>query len=139
MPVSLSAEAKRLIDRPNFAHLATLMPDGFPLSTPVWIGRDGEFVVISISDFSLKGKNTKRDPRVSISIVDFENPYEELQIRGRVIERKPDPELLIMDPIARKYTGKPFTMRGNPQRIALRIEVEKAKYTEIPIQHTPPK
>jgi PPOX class probable F420-dependent enzyme len=139
MTVSLSAEAKRLIDRPNFAHLATLMPDGSPLSTPVWIGRDGDKIVISISDFSLKGKNTKKDPRVSLSIVDFENPYDELQIRGRVVERRPDPELVIMDPIAHKYTGKPFTMRGNPQRIALMIEVEKEKYTEIPIKHTPPK
>jgi PPOX class probable F420-dependent enzyme len=142
MAVSLSAEAKSLIDRPNFAHLATLMPDGSPLSTPVWIGRDGDRIVISLSDGSLKCRNTKRDPRLSLSIVDFENPYEELQIRGRVVERRPDPDLKIMDPISHKYTGKPFPREmtnSDWMRIALIIEVEKERYTKLPLAHTPPK
>lgn len=140
MAVSLSAETKKLIDRPNFAHLATLMPDGSPLSTPVWIGRDGDMIVISISDWSLKGKNTKKDPRVSLSIVDFNNPYEEVQIRGRVVERRPDPDFEIMNPISHKYIGKPFPvhMRGQG-RIALMIEVEKERYLRVPLAHTPPK
>ena len=85
MSISLSSEARKLIDRPNFAHLATLLPDGSPQSTPVWIGREGEHLVICTSDGSLKGRNTQRDPRLALSIVDFENPYEELQIRGRVV------------------------------------------------------
>src|SRR5438105_8696486 len=89
----LSEDAKGLIDRPNFAHLATLLPDGAPQSTPVWIGREGERLVICTSDGSLKGRNTQRDPRVALSIVDFDSPYEEVQIRGRVVERRPDPEL----------------------------------------------
>lgn len=140
MAVFLSAEAKSLIDRPNFAHLATLMPDGSPLSTPVWIGRDGDRIVISISDWSLKGKNTKRDPRVSVSIVDFENPYEELQIRGRVVERRPDADFKMMHPISHKYIGKPFpTHMQGPGRIALMIEVEKERYVKVPLEHTPPK
>lgn len=142
MPDALSPDAERLIDGPNFAHLATLMPDGSPLSTPVWIGRDGDRIVISLSDGSLKGKNTQRDPRVSLSIVAFDNPYEELQIRGRVVERRPDPDLTIMDPISHKYTGKPFPREmTNPgfTRIALIIDVQKARYTKLPFQHTPPK
>jgi PPOX class probable F420-dependent enzyme len=142
MAVALSAEAKSLIDRPNFAHLATLMPDGSPLSTPVWIGRDGDRVMISLSDGSLKGKNTARDPRVSLSIVDFDNPYEELQIRGRVVERRPDPDLKVTDPISHKYTGKPFPREittAGFKRIALLIEVEKERYTKLPLAHTPPK
>ncbi len=140
MSQSLSLEAKNLIDRPNFAHLATLMPDGSPLSTPVWIGREGDMIVISISDWSLKGKNTKKDPRVSLSIVDFKNPYEELQIRGRVAEIRPDPDFKIMNPISHKYIGRPFPihMQG-PGRIALMIEVEKERYTRVPLEHTPPK
>jgi PPOX class probable F420-dependent enzyme len=87
----LSQEVKQLIDRPNFAHLATVMADGSPLVTPVWIGREGDRVVICTSDESLKGRNTKREPRVALSIVDFANPYEEVQIRGRAVERRPDP------------------------------------------------
>ena len=92
MAITLSAEVKKLIDRPNFAHLATLMPDGSPQSVPVWVGREGDHIVICTGEGSLKAKNTRRDPRVALSIVDFDNPYEEVQIRGRVVERRPDPD-----------------------------------------------
>ncbi len=139
MPATLSPEAKQLIDRPNFAHFCTLMPDGSPNATPVWIGRDGDQVIICTGENSLKGKNTRRDPRVALSIVDFSNPYEEVQIRGRVIERRPDPDLKVMDVVSRKYTGRPFPMRQPEGRVVLVIEVEKARYTKLPFEHTPPK
>jgi PPOX class probable F420-dependent enzyme len=137
MPTALSPEAKQLIDRPNFAHLATLMSDGSPQSVPVWVGREDEHVVICTGENSLKGKNTRRDPRIALSIIDFTNPYEEVQIRGRVIERRPDPDLKTMDPISHKYTGKPFPFRSPEARVVLVIEVEKAKYTKLPFEHTP--
>lgn len=139
MSTELSDNAKKLIDRPNFAHLATLMPDGSPQSVPVWIGREGERLVICTGEVSLKAKNTRRDPRVALSLVDFGNPYEEVQIRGRVIERRPDPDLKTMDPISHKYTGKPFPFRNPEGRVALIIEVEKERYTKLPFEHTPPK
>jgi PPOX class probable F420-dependent enzyme len=139
MPNALSPEAKQLIDHPNFAHLATLMPDGSPQSVPVWIGREGDHLVICTGEGSLKAKNTRRDPRLALSIVDSTNPYEEVQIRGRVIERRADPDLKTLDPISHKYTGKPFPMRNPEGRVALIIEVEKARYTKLPFEHTPPK
>jgi PPOX class probable F420-dependent enzyme len=138
MPEKLSPEVKQLIGRPNFAHLATLMPDGSPQSVPVWIGYEGDRVVICTGGASLKAKNTARDPRIAISIVDFTNPYEEVQIRGRVVERRPEPELKTLDSYAQRYTGKPFPFR-NPGQIALVIEVEKVRYEKLPFQHTPPK
>ncbi len=139
MSRTLSPEVKHLIDRPNFAHLATLMPDGSPQSVPVWVGRDGDRIVICTAETSLKGKNTRRDPRVALSVVDFNNPYEEVQIRGRVVERRPDPELKILDPISHKYTGKPFPFRTPEGRVALIVEVEKMRYTKLPFEHTPGK
>jgi PPOX class probable F420-dependent enzyme len=139
MPSTLSPEVKQLIDRPNFAHLATLMPDGSPQSVPVWVGRDGDRIVICTAETSLKGKNTRRDPRVALSVVDSSNPYEEVQIRGRVVERRPDPDLKILDPISHKYTGKPFPFRTPEGRVALIIEVEKVRYTKLPFEHSPPK
>lgn len=138
MPQTLSAEARALIDRPNFAHLATLMPDGSPQSVPVWVGREGDRLVVCTSEGSLKGRNTRRDPRVSLSIVDFRDPYEELQLRGRVVERRPDPNLAIMDPVSHKYTSKPFPMRSHEGRVALVIEIDRARYAKLPFQHTPP-
>ncbi len=135
----LSEEIKSLVDGPNFAHLATLMPDGSPHSVPVWISREGDRLVICTREDSLKGKNTSRDPRVAISIVNVDNPYEEAQIRGKVVERRPDKEFKTLDSISNKYTGKPFPFRGHEAQVAMMIEVEKARYAKLPFQHTPPK
>jgi PPOX class probable F420-dependent enzyme len=137
MGIPLSPEVKQLIDRPNFAHLGTLMPDGSPQCVPVWVGREGDHVVICTGENSLKAKNTRRDARVALSVIDFTNPYEEVQIRGRVVERRPDPDLKVMDPISHKYTGKPFPFRSPDGRVALMIEIEKARYTKLPFEHTP--
>jgi PPOX class probable F420-dependent enzyme len=139
MSTSLSADAKALIDRPNFAHLATLMADGSPHSVPVWVGREGDRLLVCTSEGSLKGRNTSRDPRVALSILDLHNPYEEVQLRGRVVERRPDPELKIMDPISHKYVGQPFPMRSPAGRVALVIELDKVRYTKLPFTHTPPR
>jgi len=137
--ITLSQDAKKLIDRPNFAHLATLMPDGSPQSVPVWVGHEGEYLIVCTWEKSLKARNSRRDPRVALSIVDFGDPYSEVQIRGRVVQRRPDPQLTIMDPISHKYTGKPFPFRSPEGRVALVIEVEKERYTKLPFEHTPPK
>jgi len=139
MPMPLSNEIKSLVDGPNFAHLATLMPDGWPQSAPVWVGRDGDLLLICTGENSLKAKNTRRDPRVALSIVDFHDPYKEAQLRGRVVERRSDGDFQYMDPISHKYTGKPFPFRSPEGRVALVIEVEKARYAALPFKHTPPK
>ena len=138
MPHPLPPEVKQLLDRANFAHLATLMPDGSPQSAPVWVGREGDQIVVCTGEGSLKAKNTRRDARVALSIVDFDDPYMEAQLRGRVVERRPDPELRHMDPISRKYTGRPFPFRSPEGRVALVIEVEKVRYAKLPFEHSPP-
>jgi PPOX class probable F420-dependent enzyme len=97
MAMSLSNEVKTLLDGPNFAHLATLMPDGSPQSVPVWVGREGDRLLICTGEGSLKAKNTRRDPRVSLSVIDFHDPYQEAQLRGRVVERRPDNEFKKID------------------------------------------
>src|SRR6266498_3014590 len=103
MAIALSSEIRQLLDRPNFAHLATLMPDGSPHSVPVWVGREADRIVICTGETSLKATNTRHDPRVALSIVDFDDPYSEAQLRGRIVERRPDADLKALDPISRKY------------------------------------
>ena len=137
MALALSDEIKRLIDGPNFAHLASLMPDGSPQSAPVWVSREGDRILIGTSESSLKARNTRRDPRVSLSIVDVENPYVEAQLRGLVVERRPDPNLAVKDATARKYTGRPFPWRSTEGAVTLVIEVEKAKFSHLPFTHAP--
>ena len=139
MPIPLSNEVKALIDGPNFAHLSTLMPDGSPQCAPVWVCREGDHILICTGEGSLQAKNTRRDPRVALSLIDFHDPYKEAQLRGRVVERRPDGDLKCMDPISHKYTGKPFPFRNPEGRVALVIEIEKSRYTKLPFEHTPPK
>ena len=136
--MALDPKGVALLSRPNFAHIATLMPDGSPNVTPVWIGVGEDKIVFSSGESSLKVRNLRRDPRLALSAVDFHDPYEEVQIRGRVVEFRNDSSFEIMDEISQKYTGKPFPFRSPEGRVASIIEVEKARYTKSPFQHTPP-
>jgi len=138
MSKSLSDDAKRLIDAPNIAHLTTLMEDGFPKAEPVWIGRDGDRIIVCTDHKSIKGKNIDRDPRVALSITDFDNPYEQLLIRGRVVEARDDGDLAIMDVLSQKYIGAPFPRRKWPSRVAYYVEADVARYYLSPLKHTPP-
>jgi PPOX class probable F420-dependent enzyme len=137
MGIPLSAEVRHLIDRPNFAHLSTLLADGSPQSAAVWVAREDDRILVGTGESSLKARNTRRDPRVALSVVDVADPYLEAQLRGRVVERRPDPDLAAMDAIARKYTGAPFPWRDPAGRILLVIEVERARHLKLPFRHTP--
>lgn len=137
MPQIIPPEVLELLKKPNFVHLSTLMADGSPQSVPVWVGVEGEHILICTGEQSLKARNTLRDNRVALSVVDFDNPYEEAQIRGRVVERRPDRDFRDMDNISQKYTGKPFPFRNPEGRVTLVIEVDKARYAKLPFQHTP--
>lgn len=122
----MSAEVRRLVDRPNYAHIATLMPDGAPHSVPVWITLEGDNLAILTGPGSRKARNLDRDPRVAISIIDLDRPYESALIRGRVVERvEGDRAWEIIDRIARKYTGEPYPLRTG--RIVFVIEPDHAQ------------
>jgi PPOX class probable F420-dependent enzyme len=135
----LSQEVKGLVDRANFAHLATLRKDGSPQVDPVWIGREGDRLLVGTGERTRKARNARRDPRVSLSIVDFQDPYEEAMLRGRVVEHRPDADLRVMDEISRKYTGKEFPWRSPQGRVVLVIEISSATFRKLPLQHTPPR
>ena len=138
MGIPLKEEIKALFRGPNFAHLATVMADGSPQVAPVWVDLEGDRILVGTSETSLKGRTTKRDPRVGISVVGQDNPYLVAQLRGRVVERRRDPRFEVKDRIARKYTGKDFPWRNDPaQRVVLVIEAERTRYTALPFKHTP--
>ena len=135
-PKIMSAEAQSLVRRPNFAHLATLRADGSPKMDPVWIElTDESTVTIATGQDSLKTRNVLRDPRVAISIVDIDNPYEELQLRGTCVV-EPDTDMAVLDALSHKYTGKPFPARGDTG-VALRVTVTQYLYQDLPFEHTP--
>ena len=134
----LSEEIKTLIRGANFGHLATLMRDGAPHIDPVWIDLEGDTILVCSGTGSLKSKNTKRDPRVGLSVIAMDNPYKEAQFRGRIIEQRPDRDFAVIDRISRKYTGKPFPFREKPaERVVLVIAVERVRYLALPFVHSP--
>lgn len=138
MGIPLSDDIKTLVRGANFAHLATLMPDGSPQAAPVWVDLEGDRILVGTGEGSLKARNTKRDARVALSLVAYDNPYVEAQLRGRVAERWTDTDFKIMDRISRKYVRKEFPMRDNPdKRVVLVIEIERARFVELPFTHTP--
>jgi PPOX class probable F420-dependent enzyme len=120
-----------LFQKKAFAHLATLMPDGQPQVTPVWIDYDGHYVVINTAEGRQKDKNLLRDGRVALSIVDPDNPYRYLEVRGRVAERTHRGADQNVDALAKKYLGKdkyPFRQPGEV-RVIYKVEPERTTST----------
>jgi PPOX class probable F420-dependent enzyme len=88
-----------------FANLATVMPDGRPQVTPVWFDYDGENLIFNSARGRQKDLNVRRDPRVSLSIVDPENPYRYVEIRGRVTDITQEGADDSINKLAKKYLG----------------------------------
>jgi len=140
MTARLTPDGERLLDARNFAHLSTLMPDGAPKVEPVWVMREGSNVLVATDRKSLKVGNVEADPRVAISIVDFDDPYEELLIRGTVVEIRPDPEMAVLDALSEKYLGAPFARRRWSDRVVLVVEPRLARHYRSALRdpRTPP-
>ncbi|HKX32408.1 MAG TPA: PPOX class F420-dependent oxidoreductase [Blastocatellia bacterium] len=94
-----------LFQKKAFANLATLMPNGSPQVTPVWVDFDGDTVLVNTAEGRVKDRNLQREPRVSLAILDPDNPYRYLEIRGRVVERTQEGADDHIDKMAKKYLG----------------------------------
>lgn len=135
--VQLPDDVRELFTAANYAHVATLMPDGSPHSVAVWTGLEGDRVVFFTQTGSQKARNLERDPRVAISITDHDDPYLSARIRGRVVAtRLGDAALEVMDRLALRYTGETFPMRG-PNGILFEIESLKVSTMQLPFTHRP--
>jgi PPOX class probable F420-dependent enzyme len=120
MPARIPEAAFHLFDGRNFAHLVTLMGDGSPQVSPVWVGRDGDHtVVVNTAKGRVKHRNILGDPRVALSIHDQDNPYEYVQVRGRATLSDED-ALAHADELARRYFGRDFPTRDE-ERVIIRI------------------
>lgn len=120
----LSETAKRLIQEPNIGHLATVMPDGSPQVTPIWIDLEGSQVLFNTATGRVKERNIRRDPRVGLSVANRDDPYERITIRGRVVEILDGEEAVThIDKMAQKYLGRERYPWHKPdeQRLIVRI------------------
>ena len=104
-----------LTQKRSIASLATLLPDGRPQVTPVWIDYDGNNIIVNTAKGRLKDRNMRRDPRVSIAVVDPANPYRYVEVRGRVTDITEEGADSHIDKMAKKYLDKdkyPFAQPG---------------------------
>ena len=126
MGIPLSDATLRLLDGKNYAVLATVNPDGSPQTSAIWVGRDGCDLLFSTVEGRVKHRNMRRDPRVSVSVLDSSDPENYVELRGRV-SMTPDVGRKVDTQLSWKYDGKdPDEDRPGAVRVVVRMVVEKA-------------
>jgi PPOX class probable F420-dependent enzyme len=116
-----------LFQRKAFAHVATIMPDGSPQVTPVWVDYDGRYVRINSARGRTKDKNLRRNPNVALAIQDPDNPYRYLQVRGRVVEITEAGADDHINKLSQKYVGKPVYEGRQPGEVRVMYKIDPLK------------
>lgn len=126
---SIPASHRDILENANFAHIATLMADGSPQVTPVWIDVDGDEIVFNTAVDRLKDRNLDRDGRVALSVHDQSNPYRYIQVRGKVTARTTEGADAHIDKMAKKYMNlDSYPYRNAAEtRVIYRIAPEKVQ------------
>ncbi len=127
MAESIPEKYLDLFKKPAFAHLATLMRDGSPQVTPVWVDYDEKYVRVNSALGRVKDKNMRRDPRVSLAIQDSDNPYRYVEIRGKVVEITQNGADDHINKLSQKYLGKPVYPYRKPGEVRVTYKIEPQK------------
>ena len=123
MPSVIPEGYKDLFEKKSFAHLATVNPDGSPQNTPVWLEFDGTHILINSSKGRKKDRNMRTDARVALSILDPDNAYRYLEVRGRVVDITTEGGIDQINKLAKKYMGEdkyPYLQPGG-ERVTYNI------------------
>ncbi len=129
MSVRIEGRGEELLKAKNFCDVATLRADGSVHAVPVWVDVQDGRPVLNTAEGRTWPRNLERDPRVTLTVQNMENPYEYLAVRGRVAERTHEGADEHIDELAKKYMGAdeyPFRQPGE-QRVIIRIEPEHAR------------
>ena len=124
---TLPDSVKDLLKKPVFVHFSTLMADGSPQTSPVWVDVDGDTILINSAVGRVKDRNVRADPRVALSFTSPDNPYSAVMIRGRVTEITTEDADPHIDRMAKKYLGQdkyPLRQPGEV-RVIYKVTAEK--------------
>ena len=114
-------------DKKAFANLATLMPDGTPQVTPIWFDYSDGVIHLNTASGRVKAQNMQEGANVALSIMDPDNPYRYVQIRGHVVNTTKDGADKQIDAISHKYLGKDYPFRRpGEERISVDVAIDKA-------------
>lgn len=120
---AIPEQYRDLFTKKAFAHLATVGKDGAPQSTPVWLDYDGTHVRFNTARGRVKDRNLQRNPRVALSMLDPENPYRYIQVRGRVVEMTEKDADAHIDALAKKYIGQDKYPWRRPGEVRVTVKV----------------
>jgi PPOX class probable F420-dependent enzyme len=125
--MTLPDELLTLLRGPSPCFISTLMADGSPQMTEVWVDTDGEHVVINTVDGFLKVRNLQRDPRLAVSVLDPENLMRYFSVRGTVVEMVTEGAADHIEMLSQRYLGEPYPWYGgrDQTRIMLIIEADQ--------------
>jgi PPOX class probable F420-dependent enzyme len=120
-----------LFQKKALAHLATLMPDGSPQVTPVWVEFDGTHVLVNSARGRQKDRNMRNNAAVALSITDPDNPYRYLEVRGRIVEITEQGADAHIDKLAQKYLGvERYPYRG-PGEVRVTYRIQPTHTTQL--------
>lgn len=122
-----------LLTGPYFAVLTTVAPSGQPENTVVWCSWDGEHVLVNTADGRRKPANARNNPKVALTVIDPQDPFRWIDVRGEVAEIVPDPDYANINAHARLYAGvdeyyggvSPIEMKGKEDRIIFKIRPDR--------------
>jgi PPOX class probable F420-dependent enzyme len=120
-----------LLQKKAFANLGTLMKDGSPQVTPVWVDYDGTHLRINSALGRVKDKNIRRDPRVTLAISDPDNPYRYMEVRGKVVEITQTGADDHINSLSQKYLGNPVYPYRQPGEVRVLYKIEPEKISSI--------
>ena len=124
--MELDADVRELAQAPNFATLTTLFPDGQPQPQVVWIDNDDDHLLINTEVHRPKFHNATRDPRVTVTVWETDNPYRFVEVRGRVTDVvRGDEARRHIDACSEVYLGKPYPNEITSERAVLKITPER--------------
>jgi PPOX class probable F420-dependent enzyme len=124
MSQTIPEKYRDLFSKRAFASLATVMPDGSPQVTPVWCDLEGDLVIINSAKGRQKDRNLRRDPRVALAIIDPDNPYRYLEIRGKVVEITEQGAPAHIDKMAKKYLDADKYPYGQPGEVRVMYKIQ---------------
>jgi PPOX class probable F420-dependent enzyme len=127
MAATIPDKFKDLFQKKAFASLATVMPDGSPQVTPVWCDFDGTHIRVNSAKGRVKDRNMRRSPKVALAVLDPDNPYRHLAVRGRVVEVTEQGADAHIDALAKKYLGQDRypNRRAGEVRVIYKIQPER--------------
>ncbi len=115
---------RELLAKPNPAVVATLRRDGAPVTVATWYALEGDRILLNMDHSRVRLQHLRRDPRVSVTVIDEADFYTHVSIVGRVVEWAEDGELADIDRLSQRYTGRPYPARDRA-RVSAWVEIER--------------